>query len=368
MNMNKKNILTGFFVALLGIASILWYINSKDSTATQNNAYGTNQAIAVEVAQLSIKTIKERLPYLGTIAGTKDGNLSFRVGGTLKAIYVEEGEKVQQGQLLATVSVPELDAQYERTESEFKKAQSSKTFWEREVTTDSTLYKEGAISQTAFNKTAFNYEQALSGFNAAKAALEEVQIRRNQTQLRAPEKGVIGSIMIREGSNVGPNQPVIFFHQGNSIVYADVLEQDIQKGIAVGTPVTAKLDGNNILSGKVQRIDSQAKPPFRSVRVFVEFPDTVFSGRPSGSGISLNFEINKKEGAMLVPASAIDLREEDPRIFKVTDEQKAQAIPVELGIQQGEYRQVQGALDSSDKIISSGVNNVNSGDPVEIIR
>ncbi len=369
MNMSKKDILTVFMVALMGTIAILWATDDSDSATVQdNNSYQTNEATAVEVTYPSVQTINEKLPYLGTIAGTKDGNLSFRIGGRLDAIHVEESEKVQRGQLIATVSVPELDAQYNRAKSEYEKARSSKAFWKREATTDSTLYKEGAISQTAFNKTTFNYEQALSGFHASKAALAEVQERRKQTQLKAPEEGVIGSIMIREGSNVNPNQPVIFFHQGNPIVYADVLEQDIQQGITVGTPVMAKLDGNDTLAGKVQRIDSQAKPPFRSVRIFIDFPDAVISGRPPGAGISLNFEINEKEGALLVPASAIDLREETPRVFKITDEQKAQAVPVELGIQKGEFRQVEGTLSASDKIISSGINSVNNGDSISIIR
>ncbi|WP_445666616.1 efflux RND transporter periplasmic adaptor subunit [Fodinibius sp. AD559] len=367
MNLNKKDILTVFLIALLGTVAILWLTDESSSAALQENNSTENTSIAVEVTQPSVQTINENLPYLGTIAGSKDGKLSFRIGGTLDEIHVEEGEKVNKAQVLATVSVPELDAQLRRTKSEFEKAQSAKSFWEREVSIDSTLYDEGAISQTVFNKTAFNYEQALSSYYSAKAALEEVREREKQTQLKAPAEGTIGSIMIREGSNIGPNQPVFFFHQGQPVVYADVLEQDIQKGINVGSPVTAEWK-NQRIEGSVERIDAQAKPPFRSVRVFVGFPDGPFSGRPSGAGVSLSFEINKYKDALLVPVSSIDLRGDSPRVFKVNDQQKAEAIPVQLGIQRKEYRQVEGPLSPTDNIISSGVNNVESGDQVEIVR
>lgn len=367
MNLNKKDILTLFIVALLGTTLVLWLTDDYTTANVKKQNSTKNSNIAVEVTRPSVKTIDEELPYLGTVTGAKDGSLSFRVGGMLETIEVEESEKVKKGQLLARVSVPELDAQYSRAKSELEKAKSAKEFWAREVSTDSTLYKEGAISQTVFNKTAFNYEQALSSYHAAKGALKEVKERIQLTKLRAPAEGTIGSIIVREGSNIGPNQPVFFFHQGETIIYADVLEQDIQKGIKVGSPVTVELNGKSI-KGNVERIDSQAKPPFRSVRVFVGLPGEIVSDHPSGAGVSLSFKINKQENALLLPVSSIDLRGDSPRVFKINDEQRAEEIPVQLGIQEGEYRQVKGALSETDKIISSGVNNVESGDRVKIVR
>lgn len=367
MNMTKKDIVTIFAAALLVTVAVLW-LTDDSTSATGQEKYTSqqNSHVAVEVARPSVQTINDNLPYLGTVAGTNDGTLSFRIGGMLNSIYVEESEKVQKGQLLATVSVPELDAQYRRAKSEFDKAQSSKAFWGREVATDSTLYREGAISKTSFNKTAFNFEQALSSFHAAQAALEEVQERRKQTQLRAPAEGLIGSIEIREGSNIGPNQPVFFFHQGKPIIYADILEQDIQKGIRVGTPVTATMDNGKIITGSVERIDAQAKPPFRSVRVFVTFPAGVLTGIPSGAGFPLEFQVNMQEDALMVPVSAIDLRNGETRVLRVNAESIVEAVPVKLGLQRGELRQINGSVTTSDRIISSGITNVIPGDHVQI--
>ncbi len=364
--MNKKDILIIFLIALLGTTAVLW-VTADNSNAVQQSDDDQRTAIAVEITQPTVKTVADHLPYLGTVAGTKDGNLSFRIGGMLDQIHVKEGDKVQENQLLATISVPELDAQIRRAQSEFNKAKSSKTFWEREVSIDSALYKDGAISQTVFNKTSFNYEQALSSFYSAKAALEEIRERQKQTKLCAPAEGTIGSILIREGSNIGPNQPVFFFNQGEPTVYADVLEQDIRKGIKVGSFVTAELK-NERIRGKVERIDSHAKPPFRSIRVFTTFPDSAFYNRPSGSGITLRFEINKQKNALLVPVSSIDLRSDQPRLFKIDDQMQARAFSVELGVQRGEFRQVEGDISPTDKIISSGVNNVEPGDRVDITR
>lgn len=366
MTINKKDILIIFVITLLGTTAVLW-VTADNSNAIQQSNDDQHTAVAVEVTQPTVKTVADHLPYLGTVAGTKDGNLSFRIGGTLNQILVEEGEKVQKNQLLATISVPELDAQIRRAQSEFNKAKSSKVFWEREVSIDSALYKDGAISQTVFNKTSFNYEQALSSFYAAKAALEEVRERQKQTRLHAPAKGTIGSIMIREGSNIGPNQLVFFFNQGEPTVYADVLEQDIRNGIKVGSSVTAELT-NHTVKGKVERIDSHAKPPFRSIRVFTSFPDSAFYNRPSGSGVTLRFEINKQKNALLVPVSSIDLRSEHPRLFKIDNQMQAKAISVELGVQRDEFRQVKGNISPKDNIISSGINNVEPGDRVEITR
>ena len=367
--MIKKNRLLFFGTALLGALFIIWAINSGGTATIQEPASSAQgDTVAVEVTETAVATIADYLFYTGTVAGTKDGNLSFRLQGMLESIHAEEGEKVQKGRLLAAISIPELDAQLRRADSELKKAESSKGFWEKEAATDSTLYQEGAIAKTVFNKTTFNYEQALSSYNSAKAALEEAVERKKLTRLEAPADGTIGSVLVRQGSNVMPNQPVFFFRQGEPTVHADVIEQDIQKGIKQGSRVIAQLNSEETIEGTVTRTDSQAKPPFRSVRVFISFPENVLDGRPSGAGVSLKFEVNRQDNALLVPVSSIDLRGDMPRLFKVNDQMNAEAIPIEPGIQQGQYRQVKGDISTTDKIISSGTNSVEDGDPVEIVR
>jgi len=362
--MNKKGIIIVFILAIAGILIFMW---AAEKTKTAEGLDRENEVTAVEVASPVSKEIASYVTYLGTVMGAKDGSLSFRIAGMLDAVHVREGEQVQKGDLLATLSVPELDAQLKRAESEFKKAQASLKFWEGEVATDSSLYQEGAIAETVLDKTVFNYDQAVSSYQAAKAAVEEVRERKELAYLKAPGSGIIGSIMVREGSNVGPNQPVIFFRQGSPVVYADVVEQDLQKGIKIGTPVIAELD-TSAVKGEVERIDFQAKPPFRSVRVFVSFKDRSIASRPSGSGVTLKFEVTSKEKALLVPVSAVDRRSGEPRLLRVNESMKAEAVAVDLGMQIGENRQVQGKLSQQDRFISAGVSNVEPGDSVKIVR
>ena len=367
--MIKKNRLLILGISLFGALLIFWIINPGETTTIQEPASSAQEdTVAVEVTQAAVTTVADYLSYTGTVAGTKDGNLSFRLLGMLESIDAEEGEKVQKGRLLAAISIPELDAQLRRAVSELKKAESSKEFWKKEAVTDSTLYHEGAIAKTVFNKTIFNYEQALSSYNSAKAALEEVRERKKLTRLEAPADGTIGSVLVRQGSNIMPNQPVFFFQQGEPTVHADVIEQDIQKGIKIGSRVSAQLSSGETTEGTVTRIDSQAKPPFRSVRVFTSFPENSLKGRPSGAGVSLKFEVNRQDNALMVPVSSVDLRGETPRLFKINDQMHVEAVSIELGIQQGEYRQVKGDISTTDKIISSGANSVEDGDPVEIVR
>lgn len=364
--MSKKDILQVFVSAFLGTLIIMWATDDGES-AIDGSKNKSMSAVAVEVIQPKIETVANYLEYLGTVQGEKDGNLSFRIPGTLSSVQVREGEEVKKGKVLAKLEVPELDAQLERAESEFEKAKSAKAFWQNEMATDSSLFKEGAIAETVLNKTVFNYEQALSSYRAAKAALAEVSEREALTRLTAPSEGKVGSIMVREGSNVGPNQPVFFFHQGALVVHADILEQDIQTGIKVGGTVLAETQEATI-KGKIERVDFQAKPPFRSVRVFVSFPPKAIADRPSGAGLPLKFEINKQEKAFMVPISAVDLRGGTPRLLRVSDQMEVEEVQVELGVQKGEYRQVTGRVSQKDKFISAGVSNVEPGDRVEVVK
>jgi len=364
--MSKKYKITAGIVTGLVIIVLVVLWGREDSPAEKTGE--ASSAVAVEVARPVKQQISEQVPYLGTIVGSKDGNLSFRIQGTLTDMYVKESQKVERGQRLARLSIPELDAQLNRATGEFERATSNRAYWQGELQTDSVLYREGAIAKTALDRTHLNVEQAQGSYRAAEGALQEVQERLQLTTLRAPTPGVIGTIMVRTGSNVSPNQPVFFFHTGTPVIYADVLEQDIQKGIAVGSRVTTKDEQEETIEGRVERIDFQAKPPFRSVRVFVSFPETWITHRPSGAGLSLEFEIGNQDEALMVPVSAIDLRNGSPRILRVNGQNRAEEIAVDLGIQRGELRHIKGAISESDQIIIAGINNVEPGDKVQIMN
>lgn len=367
--MTKKEILTILSWAFFSTALITGLTGSAGTdTDPEETETADSRPVPVEVIHPAKDHISRIIPYLGTVKGDDDGHLSFRIQGTLAEIHVQEGQKVRRGEVLATLSVPEMDAQLRRAESEFERSEAAKVFWESELQTDRTLFNEGAIARTVLDKTAFNFEQALGSYNAAAAAVTEVQKRLELATLTAPAPGIIGSILVQEGVNVGPNQPVFFFNSGRPVIFAEVLEQDIRQGISVGTIVTAEDSAGNPVAGRVERMDFQAKPPFRTVRVFVTLPEPVLSDRPSGAGIPLDFHVNRQEHALMVPLSAIDLRDRDPRVLRVTDRSIAEAVPVELGLESGELRQISGRISESDRIISSGITNVVPGDRVRIIQ
>ena len=86
--MRKKYKITAGIVTGLVIIVLVVLWGREDSPAEKTGE--ASSAVAVEVARPVKQQISEQVPYLGTIVGSKDGNLSFRIQGTLTDMYVKE--------------------------------------------------------------------------------------------------------------------------------------------------------------------------------------------------------------------------------------------------------------------------------------
>lgn len=362
MQLKECNLTLVLIAGAIGIGFISACNNGEPASTDRQTARGKT---AVEVMNPRVTDLEKRVSYRGRVEGENDGLLSFRVGGTLSDIFVEEGQLVEKGALLARLEVDELQERMKRASSEVSKAEDQFNFWIREYRIDSILVKQGAVSETRYHQSLLNYQSARSSLNAARHALAETRIMVEYASLKAPYTGYIGTIQMNPGVNIGPNEPVMFLHAGAPRIELNVLEQDVRNGLKAGSPVYIdECDG----TGNVQRIDAQARPPFESVRIYVTLPSSCLAGRRPGSYMTVELVQQTFQNAFLVPESAIDLRGARPRVFRVNDRDIVEAISVDLGIQQGNWRQVKSPLSAKDRIIYTGTVTVSPGTPVKVIE
>ena len=135
------------------------------------------------------------LQYPGKVKAAQDISLAFRVSGTIRKIYVENGARVSQGQLLAELDPTDYQVQLDATEAEYKqiKADAKRVM---------SLYKDSVTTSSANDKAVYGLKQIAAKYRHHKDQL-------NYTKLYAPFNGFVQKRLFEAHETIGAGMPVL---------------------------------------------------------------------------------------------------------------------------------------------------------------
>ena len=191
-------------LGILGIFILLALTACQPSKKEENSSPELSSATPVRVIEVVRQKISEKLMYTGTLEAWQKINIMPDTGGRVAKIYVEEGQAVREGQLLAELDTESIRLQLRQAEAalavadaNFKNASKNKERMDR-------LFQEKAVSDQ-------QYEQVKLGLDAAKAQLEQAQAAVNMarhtldvTLMKAPFSGIVASKNAQVGDVINP--------------------------------------------------------------------------------------------------------------------------------------------------------------------
>lgn len=190
------------------------------------------EALLVDVVEAEYAVAGRHAEYPGLTEAKENANLSFKLIGTIKKIFVSEGDYVTRGQVLASIDSRDYATQLEATESEYRQIKAE---CERVMA----MHDEHAVSDN-------DYDKARSGLERISAKLKNHRNQLEDCQLRAPYAGYVNQIFRSAGETVAPGLPVVgLFTSGGSEVVINVPDTEYrQRGSAVSYEATfASLPG-----------------------------------------------------------------------------------------------------------------------------
>ncbi len=305
--------------------------------------------VAIRVVKPERVSLKDKISYVGTVQAHREVRVISRVQGTILSLPVAEGNKVHKGQVVARIFAPELDATVRRLQAEVD-------YWKRRYEADQRLEKEKAIppEQVAMSKRAFL---------SASAALEGARANLDKTVERAPFDGEVLKWLVDPGQPVMPGQPVLILGDNQTEVQVEVIEEDLKRGLRVGTPVLLFRKDGSTLESQVREIAPQASGISRTFIVKVAVPQKQSQGWRKGESVRTEFVLKSAPNALAVPVDAIADRDVQPHIFLVR-EGKAFRQEVTVGIQQGNLVQVDFPYNGQDEVAVTNLGLLKDGIPV----
>lgn len=264
----------------------------------------------------------------GTIHGYIETPVYAKIAGYLKRIYVDKGDKIQQGQLVAMLESPELDHQVANARATYDLARITDQ-------RNQALVRFGVVAQQ-------QADNAHAQMKEARAALDQLIATQAYEAIRAPFSGIVtaryvdpGALIPQATSQSAPVTPMISMATNSSLrIYSDV-PQSTAPFIRDGDPaaITVTEYPRRIFNGTVTRHSDALASESRTMLVEVDLPNKDRALYP-GMYTTVKFQVNVAAEALMVPDDALIFRNGKPFV-PVVRNGHLKLAPVNLGYDDG---------------------------------
>ena len=220
----------------------------------------------VTVTQAGLSAVPTTVSIIGTIAARYDMPIGVEGdAGRVAAIYVEAGDHVKRGQVLARLNVSVLQPQVANLEAALEQARAEAELADAEYKRAQAVGASGALSAEETQRRRSSGVTAAAKVKVAAAQLAEAQARLARAEVRAPSDGVILTRNVEVGQTATPGGEALFrLSEGGEIeLRGQVAEQDLPL-LKVGQVVAVRLTGTSqIYEGHVRLLPAVIDPQTR---------------------------------------------------------------------------------------------------------
>lgn len=307
--------------------------------------------IPVQVLDVQTQEVVELRRLTGDVMPWEILPLSFKVGGRVDEIRVDEGDHVQEGDVLGL-----LDSRDYKLVAKLARVQVDALAPNLERAED--LAEKKALSQV-------EYDEIKSKLDAAKVQKSQAGAQLSYTRLVTPMDGVVLQKKVTEGDMVGPERPALIIAQMHRVkVVLPVAQRDLPL-FEVGMNVPIRAEGvDTTFTGTVHTIGLAAESQTRTFPVTIEVENPDLELR-AGMVVEATVELATHRG-LFVPLDTIT-RDAHQKPMVLTVDPSTMTVrerPVQIGVIVGEKVEIIEGLEPSDLVVIRGL--VNPGEKVLI--
>lgn len=349
--MKKKQFFMALSVAILVISTMI---------------YQATKSVPVDTVEITLASIEQYVDDTGTVKAKQSQTVYLERGGRITWLQVAENDRVRQGDLLlklspvnlelANVALGQARINYEAARKDWERAQS--------------LFHEGVISKT-------EYEKADTAYGIATAALQSARLELEQQQenllVRAPIAGVILKKEVELNQVVPPGAEAFIIGASNQLeVEADILADDVvhvRPGNMV--EISGQATGGAVLPGVVTKVAPMARNIVSSLgvnqkraTVTIDFTGDTGLLKP-GYDVDVRIITQIKPEAITVPLSAVFDLQGKNHCF-VIENGRTRLREVRIGIENDEQVEVIAGLEVGERVLVKPDNTIKEGIKVSV--
>ncbi|MEM9546255.1 MAG: efflux RND transporter periplasmic adaptor subunit [Bacteroidota bacterium] len=328
-------------IAIIAIALLLFGCKS-DNTAEMNKlTVAPTAPNVIPVTVTTVETISNPviIHTSGLVKTNSTTKYAFKIGGIIDKLFVDEGDRINKGQLLATLRMDEIEAQFQQANLSLEKAK-------RDYDRISYLYKDSIA-------TLEDFQNVKTQLDVAARFLEQIKFNKDFAKIRATNNGFVIAKLSNPGEVIGPGTPALITNDATKskgyILECTVNDRQWAQ-VKVGDDCTIHLDAypDQNIRGRITSKSVQADPVSGAFRVEVSLSNsksqlaTGMYGKAEittdteTSNIAIAYaalvEANGKDGYVYVPAE----NDKVARVKIQIDKIKKDKVLISSGLAQGQ--------------------------------
>ena len=418
--MKKALIFVGILI-LLG-AALYWAgaESRKQTKAVPPAVENRQRQIPVETVLLHRGSLEHRLHLTGSIVAEATVDVFSKVSGILEKIKVNQGDKVEAGQIIAMVETEEKEAELQEDRAaldvlrarwaqmetgarpeEIAQAEQlvrqTKASWETsldnyrrleklkernfisqqrldeamlKVTLNEAEYSSAREKLTLLKKGARQEDRdaLLAQIRQAEATVRLAEMQLKNTTIRAPIDGIVSKRFVDQGTLVSKTTPIVrivAMHRVKAVV--QVVESELAQ-LRCGAVADISVDAyrEEIFKGTVTCISPTVDAETRTADMEIQVDNRDYRLKP-GMFARVNLVVQRRDDVLLLSKDSL-LRESGSAMAFIHDSGRASLREVTLGLEGEQFVEVLKGLQEGDEVIVAGHYELRDGMPVKVIR
>ncbi|MGH6640136.1 MAG: efflux RND transporter periplasmic adaptor subunit [Polaromonas sp.] len=354
-------------VAALSMGAVAIF-SSKSNADDEPKAVAARPALTVATALPQQLSLPVRLSANGNITAWQEAIIGSESNGLrLAQVRVNVGDQVRAGQVLAVFYDGSVQAEMAQARASLLEAEANAFDAADNAARARTLESSGALSAQQINQYRTAEQTAKARAEAARAVLGAQQLRGRQTQVLAPDNGVISARTATVGAVVGAGTELFRLIRGGRLEWrAEVTSAELGR-ITAGTPATVVAASGAQLKGRVRMIAPTVDPQTRAALVYVDLqvPASMMSPAKAGMFARGEFDLGTTP-ALTVPQTALVVRDGFSYVFRLNPDKRISQLKVQTGRLAGDRVEISAGLAADTRVIVSGAGFLNDGDLVRV--
>ena len=353
---NIKNI--GFVLIALGLLfSIAYYIKTN-----------SRSAITYETEQLKYKTIEDKIVATGSVVPEDEVNIVPQISGIIQEIFVDEGDQVKAGDLLAKIKVIPNEQTLNSAEGRVKTTQIILQNSEKEYNRNKKLFEKGIISEQDFNSIELRYNQDKQSLENAKSDLQIIRLGSiggsalTNTNVRSTISGTILQVPVKEGDQAieantfNPGTTIATVADLNKMIFEGRVDEGEVSKLKTGLPLKIEIGAieDKIYDAKLTLIAPKGIEVAGAIQFQIEGEVYLDDEYIIRAGYSANATIvtQTKENVLAIDEYLLQFDNKTKEAFveiEISD-QNFEKRQIEVGISDGVFAEVLSGVTINDKI------------------
>jgi membrane fusion protein (multidrug efflux system) len=350
------------------------------AACSRGNVHAAAKPPAPEVRVAPV--IQQDVPVFSEWVATMDGYVNAQIrpqvsGYIIKQEY-KEGSLVRKGQVLFEIDPRPFKAALDRAKGDLAQAQAQLGKSILDVERDTPLAEARAIAKSQLDNEIQAKRGAQAAIESNKAAVEQAELNLEWTKVTSLVDGIAGIAQVQIGNLVGPNSVLTSVSQVDPIkAYFPISEHEYvlaQRSSAASSKHSIGFFGNSLeliltdgslhpQKGKILLADRQVDSTTGTIRIVAAFPNPGNILRPGQYG-RVRVETNIKNGALLVPQSAVAQSQGSYQVAVVGSDHKVSMRTVKPGETVGTLWVIDDGLKPGEQVVVEGLQQLKEGTTV----